>query len=62
MDPIQEAIEGIESREDGASLSYLEVAKKFGLIDHVVAKATRKTAPKCNLPPGLDVTQPTIGA
>jgi DNA invertase Pin-like site-specific DNA recombinase len=28
MDPIQEAIEGIESREDDASLSYLEVAKK----------------------------------
>jgi hypothetical protein len=33
MDPIQEAIEGIESREDGASLLYLEVAKKSGLID-----------------------------
>jgi DNA invertase Pin-like site-specific DNA recombinase len=31
MDPIQEAIEDIESREDGASFSYPEVARKFNI-------------------------------
>ena len=31
MDPIQEAIEDIESREDGASFSYREIARKFNI-------------------------------
>jgi phage protein D len=31
MDPIQEAIEDIESREDSASFSYREVASKFNI-------------------------------
>ena len=31
MDPIQEAIEDVEPREDGASFSYREAAKKFGV-------------------------------
>jgi transcriptional regulator with XRE-family HTH domain len=31
MDPILDAIEAIESREDSASFSYREVANKFGV-------------------------------
>jgi hypothetical protein len=31
MDPIQEAIECIESREAGDDFSYRQVAKKFGV-------------------------------
>jgi hypothetical protein len=31
MDPIQKAIEDIESREEGATFSYREVAKKYNI-------------------------------
>jgi len=31
MDPIEKAIEYIESREEGASFSYREVAKKYNI-------------------------------
>jgi DNA invertase Pin-like site-specific DNA recombinase len=31
MDPIQEAIKAIKSREEGVSFSYREVAKQFGV-------------------------------
>jgi hypothetical protein len=31
MNPIQKAIEDIESREDGADISCREVARKFGV-------------------------------
>jgi hypothetical protein len=38
MDPIQEAIEEIESSEEGASFSYREVAKKFGISYRTLAR------------------------
>jgi DNA invertase Pin-like site-specific DNA recombinase len=31
MDPIEKAIEEIESREEGVSFSYREVAKKYNI-------------------------------
>jgi transposase-like protein len=31
MNPIQKAIEDVESHEDGADVSYREVARKFGV-------------------------------
>jgi transposase len=38
MDPIQEAIEGIESREESADFSYREVAKRFGVSRATLAR------------------------
>jgi AraC-like DNA-binding protein len=38
MDLIQEAIEDIKSREDGASFSYREVAKRFGVSRSTLAR------------------------
>jgi hypothetical protein len=38
MDPIQKAIEEIESREEGASFSYRQVAKKYGVDRRTLAR------------------------
>ena len=38
MDPIQEAIEEIESRELGASFSYRQVVKRFGISYRTLAR------------------------
>ncbi|KAF7569912.1 hypothetical protein PtrM4_123270 [Pyrenophora tritici-repentis] len=38
MDPIQKAIEDIDSREEGASFSYREVAKKYNISRATLAR------------------------
>jgi hypothetical protein len=38
MDPVQKAIKEIESREEGASFSYREVAKKYGVDRRTLAR------------------------
>jgi hypothetical protein len=38
MDSIQEAIEAIESREDGASFNYRQAAKQFGICHRTLAR------------------------
>jgi transcriptional regulator with XRE-family HTH domain len=47
MDPIQEAIEEIKSRELGASFSYRQVAKKYGISYRTLARRHQgKTQPR----------------
>jgi hypothetical protein len=47
MDPIQKAIEDIESREPGASFSYSQVAKKYGIGRVTLARRHRgQTQPR----------------
>ena len=47
MDPIQEAIEEIESREPGASFTYRQVAKKYSINERTLARRHQgKTQPR----------------
>ncbi|EFQ93377.1 hypothetical protein PTT_09275 [Pyrenophora teres f. teres 0-1] len=47
MDPIEQAIEAIESRESGASFSYREVAKVFGVDRTTLSRRHQgKTRPR----------------
>ena len=38
MDPMQEAVEEMESQQQGAELSYIKVAEKHGVSQHTLAR------------------------
>ncbi|KAF1937743.1 hypothetical protein EJ02DRAFT_322539, partial [Clathrospora elynae] len=49
MDPIEKAIEDIESREEGASFSYREVAKKYNISRATLARRHQGQTQPCRL-------------